>query len=539
VTDPARDPEAALTTGALPANAAVAVTPHFLASRSAVGVIAAGGTAVDAAIAADAALSVVAPDACGPGGDLFAIVYQPGTDQPAVLNASGRAGSRASASILRDSGLFDIPERSRWSITVPGCVDGWEALVSRFSNLTLADDLLPAIELAREGFPASTELAESLDGLHDLIGEQPSAASLYPNGVAPAAGTTLRRPALAETLEAISAAGRDSFYLRDVGDGIIEATNGAVVREDLERVQAEWVTPASTSVFGLTAWTVPPNSQGWLTLATLRIFEMLDPPRDPADPDYQHALIEAYRSVACERADMTSDPETAPFSPEHLLDRSRLSTRAKSFDRERTQSWPPMSPAPGGTAYLTTRDHDGMVVSFIQSNFWGVGSGFSAGATGVWLHNRGAGFDLRPGHPNELTPGRRPLHTLAPMLWTEGGRVRLALGTRGGDHQPQLLAQLAANQLWAGLDPDAAQQQPRWTIDEIASGEPPMVRYEPRYAVSTIGGLSQKGHQLEPATPWESGWGPASTITVEDSVRGSADPRLSTSAAFGMIPDTG
>ena len=284
---------------------------------------------------------------------------------------------------------------------------------------------------------------------------------------------------------------------------------------------------------------MPPNSQGWLTLATLRIFEMLDPPRDPADPDYQHALIEAYRSVACERADMTSDPETAPFSPEHLLDRSRLSTRAKSFDRERTQSWPPMSPAPGGTAYLTTRDHDGMVVSFIQSNFWGVGSGFSAGATGVWLHNRGAGFDLRPGHPNELTPGRRPLHTLAPMLWTEGGRVRLALGTRGGDHQPQLLAQLAANQLWAGLDPDAAQQQPRWTIDEIASGEPPMVRYEPRYAVSTIGGLSQKGHQLEPATPWESGWGPASTITVEDSVRGSADPRLSTSAAFGMIPDTG
>jgi gamma-glutamyltranspeptidase/glutathione hydrolase len=179
-----------------------------------------------------------------------------------------------------------------------------------------------------------------------------------------------------------------------------------------------------------------------------------------------------------------------------------------------------------------------MVVSFIQSNFWSIGSGFSAGATGVWLHNRGAGFDLRPGHPNELTPGRRPLHTLAPLLWTQDGAIRLALGTRGGDYQPQLIAQLVANQLWVGLDPDEAQRRPRWTINEIASVEPPIVRYESRYATSTIDGLGQRGHQLEPATPWESDWGPASSITVGDTVRGSADPRLSTSAALGAIPDT-
>jgi gamma-glutamyltranspeptidase/glutathione hydrolase len=539
VTGDARDPDAVLTTAALPATAAVAVTPHVLASESALAVVAAGGTAVDAAIAADATLSVVAPDTCGPGGDLFAIVHQPGEDQPAVLNASGRAGSRASASTLRANGLVDIPPQSRWSITVPGCVDGWEALVGRFSNLTLADDLRPAIDVAREGFPASTELAASLDGLHEVIGEQPSAKYLYPDGIAPTAGSTVRRPALAETLEAVSAGGRDAFFLGDVGAGIMEATSGVVVREDLERIQAEWVAPASISVFGLTAWTVPPNSQGWLTLAALGIFEMLDPPRDPADPDYQHALIEAYRSVACERADVTSDPDTAPFSPEQLLDRARLSTRARTFSRKRAQSWPPMSPAPGGTAYLTTRDHDGMVVSFIQSNFWGVGSGLSAGATGVWLHNRGAGFDLRPRHPNELTPGRRPLHTLAPTLWTEGRHVRLALGTRGGDYQPQLLVQLAANQLWAGLEPDDAQQWPRWTIDEIASQEPPIVRYESRYTHSTIDGLGHKGHRLEPASPWESGWGPVSTITVEDTVRGSADPRLSTSAALAALPDKG
>ena len=304
------------------------------------------------------------------------------------------------------------------------------------------------------------------------------------------------------------------------------------MQEDRERRQFEWVEPASAEIFGLTAWTVPPNSQGWLTLATLRVFEILDPPNDPSDPAFQHALIEAYRSVAWERADTTADPDSAPFSPEQLLDPERLAARAVRFDPDTAQTWRTTTPAPGGTAYLATRDHDGMVVSFIQSNFWGIGSGYSAGATGVWLHNRGAGFDLRPGHPNELAPGRRPLHTLAPTLWTDGDQARLVLGTRGGDQQPQLLAQVAANQLWASLTPDDCQRRPRWTIDSISGDASPVIRYEPRYPATVIAGLEGRGHRLEPASAWEAGWGPVSTITVDGSVQGSADPRVSTAAAL-------
>lgn len=539
MSDPARGPAAQLSTGILPTNAAVAVTPHYLASEAALRVMDAGGTAIDGAIAADAVLGVVAPDTCGPGGDLFAIVHQPGDRSPAILNASGRAGSRSDAAEVRRAGLTEIPLRSRWSITVPGCVDGWETLVERYSTVTLADDLAPAIELATGGFPVSRELADSLQAMSGLIAGQASAASLYPNGACPAPGTALRRPALAATLETIATGGREAFYLGDVGTGIIEATDGTVILEDLERRQAEWVVPIAANLFDLTAWTVPPNSQGWLTLATLRVFEMLDPPRDPANGEFQHALIEAYRSVAWERADVTSDPTTAPFGADRLLDPVRLAERAERIAGKGAQRWPPPRPAPGGTAYLATRDASGMVVSFIQSNFWGIGSGRSAGATGVWLHNRGAGFDLRPGHPNELSPGRRPLHTLAPTLWTDGDKARLVLGTRGGDQQPQLLAQVAANQLWAGARPAIAQGLPRWAIRDLASGDVPPISYEPRYAASTMAQLSRMAHRLQPVGAWEAGWGPVSTITIGDTVEGSADPRVSTSAALASRPSPG
>jgi len=530
---PDRSPDAPLSTGPIPPDGAVVVAPHYLASQAGVEIIEQGGSAVDAAIAADAVLAVVAPDTCGPGGDLFALVHRPGDDRPAVLNASGRAGSRVSATELREQGLTGIPMRSRWSITVPGCVDGWEELIARYSRLSLGADLSPAIGLAREGFPVSTELAASLARLEDLIAARDSAAALYPDGRAPDPGDVLTRPALAETLRAVADGGRDAFYLGAVGDGIIEATGGLITRHDLERRQTEWVEPASIDVFGLTAWTVPPNSQGWLTLATLRIFEMLGPPADPDDPAFHHALIEAYRAVAWERADTVSDPSTAPLPATALLDETRLAGKAAAIDADRPLTWPRQPPAPGGTAYLTTRDRDGMAVSFIQSNFWGIGSGRSAGATGVWLHNRGAGFELRPGHPNELAPGRRPLHTLSPTLWTGEDGARLILGTRGGDQQPQLLAQMAATMLYAGVAPDTAQRRPRWLIDDFASGDPPAIRYEPRFPPSTIGGLAARGHSLDPAEAWEPGWGPVSAITIgDDAIRGDADPRISTSAAI-------
>jgi gamma-glutamyltranspeptidase / glutathione hydrolase len=525
-----REAGAVLNTGVLPVDRAVAVSSHQLASQTAVEVMGAGGNAVDAAIAANAVVGVVLPDTCGIGGDLFAIVHRPGDGEPSVLNASGRAGSGASSKRLRDLGHTTVPLRSVESITVPGCVDGWEALAARFGSRRLADLLSPAIAIAADGFAVSAELADSLKRLHPTIGAQPSAAPLYPDGRQPVAGERITRPHLARTLSEIATDGRSAFYQGAPGEAIIAVTGGIIAEEDLARIQSGWVPPLGAGVFGLTAWTVPPNSQGWVTLATLRIFELLDPPKDPTDPGYHHALIEAYRSVVWERADLTTDPETMPVAPEALLDTGKLEARARLIEPGSARSWDTARSAPGGTTYLSTRDAAGMTVSLIQSNFRGIGTGLSAGSTGVWLHDRGEGFDLRPGHPNELQPGRRPLHTLSPTLWTSDRDAVLVLGTRGGDQQPQYLAQFAAHHRWAGVDLANAQSLPRWAI---SLDEPDLpVRAESTFDEATLESLAARGHRIVTVSGLQPGYGPMSAIGIDDGVTGAADPRVSTTAAL-------
>lgn len=528
-----RDPAAPVGTGPLPSTAAVAVSPHHLVSRAALDILADGGNAVDAAVAANAVLGVVLPDTCGVGGDLFALVHRPGRSRPAAVNASGRAGSRADAAALRRRGFHRVPDRSPSSITVPGCVDGWELLLAEYGTLPLDRVLASAVTVAEEGFPVSVELADSLRRLRPAIGGQAAAVELYPDGETPAPGTSLRRPLLARTLAELAAGGRGAFYLGPVGDGIVTATEGTVTPEDLRHRQADTVDPIGNRIFGLDAWTIPPNTQGYLTLATLWLFEQLDPPRDPADPAYHHALLEAFRAVAWERDDLVADPNHAPLPPEELLDPDRLAPRLAAIGPT-AGTWPTPEPRPGGTAYLCVRDGDGLGVSLIQSNYHGIGTGISAGATGVWLHDRGAGFTLEPGHPNELAPGKRPLHTLSPSLWTRDGRLHMLLGTRGGHYQPQLLAQVAAHHLWAGRDLDDAQAHPRWVLDEFGPGAPSVVQVEGRFSEATAAGLAERGHRLEASpSPWMAGWGPVAVI-VDDAgaVRGAADPRVSTSAAL-------
>ena len=531
---PERDPEALLSTGPQDEGAAIVVSPHHLASRAGLSMLERGGNAIDAAIAVDAVLGVVAPDTCGPGGDLFAMIHEPGSGGPATLNASGRAGSGTSADALREAGYGEIPYRSPWSITVPGCVDGWEALVERFANLTLAECLEPAIAIARDGFQVSSELAASLSLLTDLIATQGSSTSLYPAGVPASTGMQITRPDLSETLEAIASGGRAAFYGGAVGREITAATRGAVTRDDLAVTQSEWVTPASIDIFGKTAWTIGTNTQGYLTLATLWMFEHLDPPTDANDPLFHHLLIEAYRSVAWERGMYVSDPTTAPLTNAQLLDVDRLAARAATIDRSRAGRWPMPVPAPGGTAYMTVRDGSGMGVSFIQSNFAGIGSGLSAGSTGVFLHNRGAGFNLIPGHPNEYTPGNRPMHTLSPTLWSDGVDLELLLGTRGGDQQPQFLAQYAAHHFHAGSCTDDSQMEPRWNMEQPRPGTDSTLRIEPRFNPRTRATLESMGHAIEDAEAWEPGWGPISAIDVGGEMKGSADPRISTSAALHL-----
>lgn len=514
---------------------AIAVTPHHEATASALRVMGAGGTAADAVIAANAVLGMVLPTTCGIGGDLFALVHRPGMDQPEVLNASGRGGSGLDAKAMRASGHENMPTYTAPSVTVPGCVDGWEALSARHGALPLAAALADAVGLGRRGFPASAELAAELDRLAvDLLG-QPSAAGLYPEGRAPAPGATLRRPDLAATLQGIAESGRAAFYEGRVAQAVATATREILSTEDLAANTVDWVDPIGIEVFGLHGWTVPPNSQGYLTLAACWLLEQLNPPPDPGDPRFFHAAIEAYRAVAWERDDLVADPSYTPWEPERLLDPERLADRLAAMDPSRVNVWPNPRSIPGGTAYFCAVDGSGMAVSCIQSNFAGIGSRLSAGTSGVFLHNRGAGFSLRPGHANEAAPGKRPLHTLSPTLWTRGTDTALVLGTRGGHQQPQYLTQVAGTILFAGIDPAAAQSLPRWHIDDAGSVESSVVLVESGMPEEVVAGLAATGHSVAPGPDAAVGWGPVGVISIDPSGlrTGAGDPRISTAAADG------
>jgi gamma-glutamyltranspeptidase/glutathione hydrolase len=513
---------------------ACAVSPHYLASQAGLEIMQAGGNAVDAAIAVNAVIGVVRPTDCGIGGDLFALIHRPGDKAPAVLNASGRAGAGVSARALHAEGYDTMPCRHPATVTVPGCVDGWLALLDRFGSRPLGEVLAPAIRLAEGLFPISSETALNLAAIADLVHGQPSAFELYPGGEVPAAGSALTRPALAATMRAIADNGRDAFYSGRVAEAIEQATRGLITAPDLAANAPDWVDGARLDVLGETAWTIPPNSQGYITLAALSIFEQLGAPERFDDADFHHLLIEAYRAAAWDREIHLADPGHMTASVEELLHPLRVAERAFAITSG-TARWPSPAPLPGGTAYLCTIDESGMGVSFMQSNFAGIGSGISAGDTGVWLHNRGAGFTLTSDHPNELAPGKRPAHTLAPSLWTRDGRLSMLLGARGGDLQPQLLVQLAANLLHLGMDPEEAQAMPRWATEEFGPDSTSRPEVEDTMPAGVVSGLETRGHAVS-LVPAQRAWGPASIIRVaEDGTRhAAADPRVSTTSVAAV-----
>jgi len=489
-----------------------------------------GGNAVDAAIAATATQGVVAPETCGVGGDLFALVDRPGWDVPRALNASGRAGSNADAGPVRDLGV--IPRHHPLSVTVPGCVDGWTTLSAELGRLSLSECLAPAVEHASEGFEVSTEQAGAFLGEEAMYAKHPAVREFYPGGKPVARGGHVKRPALAATLSVIGAGGCDAFYLGEPAEDVVEELGGLITRDDLARAHADWVTPISCEVGGMSAWTIPPNSQGYLGIATLAIFEMLGAPSDPADPDWWHLLIEAYRSVAWERDDLVTDPDHAPLPGHLLLDRDRLTRAAGTVDRTRTGVWPKKMGSESSTAYMCIVDAEGMAVSVIQSNFEGIGSTFGAGRSGFMLHNRGSGFSLTPGHPNELQPGKRPLHTLSPTLWTRDREPQWVIGTRGGAVQPQLVAQVAARAVLAGQTIEEAQTAPRWVVREFGPFSEASFRVEPGVGAATLDDLRSRGHVIEEVDRPQPGWGPVSMIHVDGDNRStSPDPRVDTTSA--------
>ncbi len=486
---------------------------------------------MDAAIAATATQGVVAPETCGIGGDLFALVHGPGWERPRALNSSGRAGSNADANSLRDLGRSEISRDHPLSVTVPGCVDGWSALSAELGRLSLAECLAPAIEHAAEGFEVSTEQAAAFRQTAGLYSRHPAVKEFYPEGRYVERGQVVHRPALAATLQAIGSEGRDAFYLGQPADDIVEELGGTITHEDLARPTADWVSPIACQVAGSMAWAIPPNSQGYLGPATLAVFELVGPPTDPDDPVWWHLLIESFRSVAWERDDLVADPDHAPLPADLLLDHDRLARAAATVDRERVGVWPRRMGSESGTAYMCVVDAEGLAVSIIQSNYYGTGSAFGAARSGFLLHNRGGGFTLAPGHPNELLPGKRPLHTLSPTIWTSGSETKWVIGTRGGSVQPQLVAQVAARAVIAGQPLETAQTAPRWTVQEFGPFAEARLQVEPGIPGPTLADLRRRGHIIEEMGERQPGWGPVSIIGVDGPNRNThPDPRVDTTS---------
>jgi gamma-glutamyltranspeptidase/glutathione hydrolase len=479
-----------------------------LASSAGIGALDRGGSAADAAVAAASVMAVTSPHLCGLGGDLLAMVSAPGSE-PLALLAVGRAGSGVDPHRLRARGRSVMALRGDpHSVPVPGAVDGWLALHDRFGRLPLDDVLAPAIALADEGFVASLLLALS----SHLIAHLPGARELCPNGP-PEPGDRVQLPGVARTLHAIAAQGRDGFYRGEFGRALVDVGQGIFLPEDLGHSGADWCRPLRLEVWGHHLWTVPPPSQGYLTLAGSWIADAAGIGKDPEDPAWAHLVVEAARAAGYDRPDVLFDGADG----QTLLDQAGLGARVARVHPDRAAPpdvalgglTDPDHPVPrigdGDTTHLCAVDADGMGVSLTQSNALDFGSHLVAGSTGIFLHNRGVGFSLEVDHPAELRPGRRPPHTLSPMLVTApDGSLTHLVGAMGGDAQPQILLQLLARMLRGGEDPATAVAGARLALDAPAAGpfrlwwgDDLTVRVEAHAPPEWAHGLIERGHRVQ------------------------------------------
>jgi gamma-glutamyltranspeptidase/glutathione hydrolase len=512
---------------------AVAAANHLAASAGA-SVLQRGGNAVDAAIATTAVMAVTEPATCGLGGDLFALVAQSG-EPPVALNASGRGGSGADPDGLRAEGHDAMPfSLDVRGVTVPGCVDGLVALHDRFATLPLSELLADAHRFAANGFAVSPMLAAT-SAL--LTAEQ--RAEMLGQGDALAIGQRLALPSLAATLAAIGERGRAGFYEGEPGRELVELGAGEFGDEDLRADQADWVGPLAIDAFGRRLWTAPPNSQGYLALAGAWIAEQVGVPDDPADERWAFVLVEAARQAGFDRLAALHEHADGRrlLAPERLAPRAAaIGEHASPALRDRYRD--------GDTTFLCAVDRDRTGVSLITSNGASFGSRLGLPRSGVFLHNRGAGFSLQAGHPAEYGPRRRPPHTLVPLVVTDaGGMLEAVLGTAGADAQPQIDLQLLARTLLSGQDPGTAIASPRWTLARpnatafhVWAGEgPPIVQVEPGAAAAWAPGLRRRGYEVSEGQIGEHSFGQAQMIRVTEhgTLAGAADPRSGGGALVG------
>lgn len=508
----------------------IVATPHYLASQAGLRVLQEGGNAVDAAIAANAVLNVVLPQQCHAGGDLFALVWEPGSRSLVGLNASGPAPAGATIEWMNSQGHSAMPERGHLAVTVPGSVGGWAALSERFGRFELGASLQAAIGYARNGFPISKQLSAAIELLRPLLEQHEGATQTFLNSGARQPKDILRQPRLAETFERIAREGRDGFYRGSVADDIVatlQAGGSAMTHADLASYEPEWMTPLSTSYRGVELVELPANTQGPTALLMANIVEGW-PVEELGHTTGLgiHAYVETKKRAFIERDHWLSDPRFVDIPNERFLDKEIAAEHRAAIDLERAATGSRRG-EDGDTVYLCAVDRDGLAVSLIQSMYMGFGSGIVAPRSGVLLHNRGFSFALDPAHANALMPGKRPRHTLIPAMLLRDGEPWVVFGAMGADGQAQTHLQLLLGLVDFGLDPQEAIEVPRWVSQNALDGSP-LVQVEPAVGEATIADLQRRGHAVIVGPHWHHAMGHAQLIMFDRQrgvLSGGADPR--------------
>jgi len=515
-----------------------------LAAQAGVRILEHGGNAVDAAIATNAMMGVVSPMMNGIGGDLFAIVYDAKAKKLYGLNASGWAPKGLTIEYLRKQGIREMPQEGVNAITVPGAVDGWQKLAEKFGRKKLAEDLAAAIRTAQDGHPVTELVAGYWAAEVDkLRGDEAAAATYLVSDRPPKTGEIFRNPNLAGSLKQIAEHGRDAFYKGEIAGKILESMKrhgGTMTAEDLTEYSGEWVEPISTTYRDWTVYELPPNGQGLAALEMLNIMERF--PLGQKDWGFGsakalHAMIEAKKLAYTDLAKYIGDPRGQKLPVATLLSKEWAAERAKLIDADKANCEVTAGALPGGsdTTYLSVVDREGNMVSLIQSNYSGFGSGIVAPGTGFVLHNRGGLFSLEPGSPNALAGHKRPRHTIIPGF-AQKGETRMAFGIMGGWNQSQAHAQLIANIVDFKMNIQAALEAPRFTKYTFSGCD---VMMENRIAGNARNELTSKGHVIEVLGAFSSAVGGGQVVLRDFAAGvnyGASDPRKD-GQATPEIPD--
>lgn len=501
---------------------AMAATSSPQATLAAIDVLRRGGNAVDAAVTASAVLCVTEPHMTGIGGDCFAILATP-EGKILGLNGAGRSAFAATPDWLRASGLAAIGPQSVHAVTVPGAIDAWDELLRSHGTYSLGQCLAPAIALAESGVATLPRVARDWPEHEALLKADAGGRRHYlRNGDVPRAGDIMTYPALAETLKQIAREGRDGFYTGAIAEDMVQtlrARGSLLTLEDFAATQCDWVKPISTPFNGRRIYEIPPSGQGLTVLLTLNILKCFGlKALDPEGPQRRHLEIEALKRAWVLRNRHIADPEHAEVPVDELLGETTAKRLAASIDPNKASDMRVTLP-PSDTVYLSVVDRNRLCISFINSIYWGFGSGIVTEKTGITLQNRGAGFSCDSRHPNVIAPAKRPLHTIIPALATENGKPEMVFGVMGGDFQPMGHVNMVVNRYVYGMDPQEALDLPRL----VPSGSD--VDVEASMPASVVSDLRARGHTLVPA---EEPLGGGQIITLDQSrgiLAGGSDPR--------------